>query len=193
MKSSYVLIIIGAGLLVAGLVIAGFSVFAVTRQVLEGGALIEAASLEPGLAYAAVLKELPEWRQLILTLDSEPADVPLRAVLTEADGDPIGVYNVTSTPFTSTVVTREPGDHTLELTNVGTRSVTVNGALLNSPVSGEGGGVSVENDPALQTLVTYGVGILAGIVLIIAGIVILIIGAVKYFRSRRTPESVPSG
>jgi hypothetical protein len=192
-KSSVILLIIGAGLLVAGLAVASVSVFSITKQILEGGALIEAASLEPGLGYSAVLKELPEGRQLVLSLDGEPDDVPLSAVITEADGDAIGVFNVTSTPYTTSVVTREPGDHTLELRNVGTQTVVVNGALLNSPITGEGGGVSVEDDPGLRELATYGVGILAGAALIIAGIVLLIIGAVKHFRSGKKPESVPSG
>ena len=193
MKSGVILLIIGGALLVIGLVISGISVVAVTTQVLEGGALIEAAEIEPGLSYAAVIKDLPAGRQIVLSLDSQPSDVMLNAVLTEADGDTIGVYNVTKTPFTSTAMSREHGDHTLELTNVGTQPVTVSGALLNSPVAGEGGGVSVEDDPGLQNLIAYGVGILVGIVLIISGIVILIIGAVKLFRSRKTPEGVPSG
>jgi hypothetical protein len=42
MKSSYVLLIIGGALLVAGLVISAVSVVAVTQQVLEGGVLIDA-------------------------------------------------------------------------------------------------------------------------------------------------------
>ncbi len=193
MKSGVILLIIGGALLVIGLVISGISVVAVTTQVLEGGALIEAAEIEPGLSYAAVMKDLPVGRQIVLSLDSQPSDVMLSAVLKEADGDTIGVYNVTKTPFTSTAMSREPGDHTLELTNIGTQPVTVSGALLNSPVAGEDGGVSVADDPGLQNLIAYGVGILVGIVLIIAGIVILIIGAIKFFRSRKAPEGVPSG
>jgi hypothetical protein len=192
-KSGVILLIIGGALLVIGLVISGISVVAVTTQVLEGGALIEAAEIEPGLSYAAVMKDLPVGRQIVLSLDSQPSDVMLSAILKEADGDTIGVYNVTKTPFTSTAMSREPGDHRLELTNIGTQPVTVSGALLNSPVAGEGGGVSVADDPGLQNLIAYGVGILVGIVLIIAGIVILIIGAIKFFRSRKAPEGVPSG
>jgi hypothetical protein len=192
-KSSYVLLAIGAGLLVAGLVIAGISVFAVTKQVLEGSVLIEPTPLEPGLGLSAVLVDLPAGRQLVLSIDSEPSDAPLNAVVTEADGDAIGVFNITNAPFTTTMVTRESGNHTLEISNVGTSSATVSGALIHSPVTGEGGGVSIEDDPGLQTLITYGVGILAGIVLIIAGIVILIIGAIKHFRSKKPPETMPGG
>ena len=193
MKSSYVLLIIGAGLLVAGLVISGISIAAVTQQVLEGGAFIEAVTLEPGLSHVEVLKDVPAGRQLVLSLDGQPRDASLTAVLTEADGDSIGTYNVTQTPFTSTALTKEPGDHTLEIRNPGSSSVIVSGALLNSPVAEEGGGVSVSDDPALQAFIAAGLGVLAGVVLIIAGIVIMIIGAVKHFRSRKTPESVPSG
>lgn len=179
--------------MVVGLVIAGLSTFAITKQVLEGGTLIESTSIGPGLSFVAVLKDLPAQRQLVLSIDSDPSDVPLTAVITQADGAAIGTYNITGTPFTTTLMTAVPGDHSLELKNIGTQSVTVNGALLNAPVSPEGGGVSVEDDPALQTLVTYGAGILAGVVFIIAGIIIIIIGAIKHFRSRKAPESVPSG
>lgn len=180
-------------MLVIGLAVSAISVVGVTTQVLEGGALIEAATIEPGLSYAAVMKDLPAGRQVVLTLDSQPPDVMLTATLTESDGDALGVYNITRTPFTSSAMSREQGDHTLEITNIGSESVTVSGALLNSPVAGEGGGVSVEDDPGLQSLIAYGVGILVGIVLIISGIVILIIGAIKHFRSRKAPESAPSG
>lgn len=192
MKSSYVLLIIGAGLLVAGLVISGVSVFAVTKQVLESGAVINNEQLSPGQSYPRVLKDLPQGRQLLLSLDSRPPDVPLIATVTGPGGDTIGDFNVTGSRFTSTVVTSEPGDHTLVIKNIGSQTVTVSGALLNSPVAEEGGGVSAD-EPAMQSLITYGIGVLAGIILVIAGIIILIIGAVKYFRSRKTPESVPGG
>jgi hypothetical protein len=176
---------------VAGLVIAGISTFAITKQVLEGSTLIKDATIQPGLSYVAVMKELPAGQQLLLSLSGEPSDALLTAVFTGPNGETIAMYNITKTPFTSTVLTKQTGDQTLELKNVGDAAVTLSGAIINSPVKGEGGGVSVDNNPELQTLVTYGVGILAGAVLVIAGIVIMIIGAVKHFRSRKNPESVP--
>ena len=188
MKSSHVLLIIGGALLVIGLVISGISVFAVTQQVLEGGTIIEPIPLEPGLGISEVLMDVPAGRQLILSIDSQPREVSLTALLTEGDGDPIGMYNITQTPFTSTALTKEQGDHTLEIRNSGSSSVTISGALLNSPVVEEGGGLSVDNDPRLQSFVAYGIGVLVGIVLIIAGIIILIIGAVKQFRSKKITQ-----
>ena len=100
----------------------------------------------------------------------------------EADGNVLALYNITESPFTSTTVTKTTGDHTLEIKNIGTRTVTVNGAVLNSPVSQQGGGVSVQGNPSVQNLVNYGLAILAGVALVIAGIVMLIIGAIKYVR-----------
>ena len=64
MKRSYVLLIIGGALLVAGLVISGISIYAVTEQVLKGGAIIEALQLEPGLSHVEVLKQVPAGRRL---------------------------------------------------------------------------------------------------------------------------------
>lgn len=192
MKSSYILLIIGAGLLVAGLAIASVSVFAVTKQVLEGGAVIGPTNLEPGQSEANTLKDLPTGRQLILSLDTQPRGIALNATITGPDGGMIGTYNITQTPFTTTLLTKQAGDHTLEIKNAGNASVRISGALLNSPVAQQSGGVSLQNDPGMQSLVTYGIGVLSGIVLIVAGIVVLIIGAVKYFRSRNSTASVPT-
>jgi hypothetical protein len=193
-KPGILLLIIGGALLAAGLVIAGISTYSVTKQVLERSTIIDNTSLEPTLSFAAVMKDLPAGQQLILSLSSNPPDVPIQARITEPDGNTLAIYNITKTPFTSTTETKIDGDHTLEIKNVGSSTVTINGAVLNSPVAQQGGGVSVQDNPSVQTLVTYGIGILVGIVLIIAGIVLLIIGAVKYARGRKSasqPSSAP--
>lgn len=91
-------------------------------------------------------------------------------------------------------MTKVAGDHTLEIRNVGSNTVTVSGTLLNSPTLPQGGGSSLDDDPSVQTLVTYGIGILAGIVVIIAGIVVLVIGGTMYVRGRKNPSSArPDG
>ena len=183
MRSGLVILIIGAVLLVAGLVIAGLSVFTVTMEVLEGSTIIEKTTIHPNLSYIAVMKDVPAGQQLLLSLSTEPSDVPLQATITEADGTVLALYNITESPFTSTTITKTAGDHSLEIKNIGTRNVDVNGALLNSPLAQQGGGVSVQDNPSVQNLVNYGLAILAGIALIIAGIVLLIIGAIKYLRN----------
>jgi hypothetical protein len=132
-----------------------------------------------------VLKDLPADQQLLLSISGSPTDVPLQAEITQPDGSKLATYNITETPFSSTATTEAPGDHTLQIKNVGSLPVTISGALLNSPIAQQGGGVIVQDDPSLQSLITYGIGILVGMVLIISGIVLLIIGAVKYFRRNR--------
>jgi hypothetical protein len=52
--------------------------------------------------------------------------------------------------------------------------------------------VGVPDDSSLQKVITYGIGIVVGIVLIVAGIVLLIIGAIKFARGKKAPENVPS-
>ena len=197
MKSGLVILIIGGVLLAAGLVIAGFSTFSVTKEILEGSTIINQTSLEPDLAFASVTKDLPAGQQLLLSLAGNPSDVPLQARITGPDGDTLALYNITKTPFTSPinnpVTTKMPGDHTLEVKNVGSQTVSISGALLNSPVGQQGGGMTSDN-PQLSTLITYGIGIMAGIVLVIAGIVLLIIGAIKYVKGRKgaqEPKSTP--
>jgi len=190
-KRSSILLIIGGGLLAAGLVIAAFSTFTVAKEVLEGAVIINETSIEPGLAYASVLKDLPAGRQLLFSLTSDPSDIPLRVELTDPDGTALKTYNITRTPFTGAVATKTAGDHTLEIRNVGNGTVNVSGALLDSPVVEEGGGVSVEDNSSLQRLVTFAIAAIVGILLIIAGIILLIIGAIKHFKEKKVPESIP--
>jgi len=189
MKPGVLLLVIGGIVLAAGVVVASISVFSVTKQVLEGSTIIDSTTLEPNLALHAEIIGLPAGQQLLLSLSSTPTDVPLEARISGPDGSTLALYNITGTPFTSAAATSMSGNHTLEIRNVGTRTVTIAGALLNSPISAQGGGVGVNDDPSVQTLVTYGIGILVGIVLIVAGIVLLIIGAIKYARGRRQTPS----
>ena len=185
MKTGVMLLIIGSVLLAAGLVIASISTFSVTRQVLEGSTIIDETSLEPNLSVVAEIIDLSAGQQLLLSLSGNPSDVPLQARITGPGERMLALYNITNTPFTSTTTTELSGNHTLEIKNVGSRTVTITGALLNSPIVQQGDGVSIEDNPSVQNLITYGIGILVGIALIIAGIVLLIIGAIKYVRGRK--------
>jgi hypothetical protein len=47
----------------------------------------------------------------------------------------------------------------------------------------------MQDNPSVQNLVAYGIGILVGAALIVAGIVLLIIGAMKYLRGRGAPPN----
>lgn len=191
MRSGAIVLIIGGVLLAAGLVIAGFSIFAVTKEVLEDAVLINATSIEPGLSYTAVVEDLPAGRQLLFSIQGEPSDVPLEVRMTVVGGNALAFFNITKTPFTGTIVIEMAGDHTLEIKNVGNRAVQIDGALLNSIVAEQDGGVGVPDDSSLQKLITYGIGVLVGIVIVIAGIVLLIIGAIKFARGKKSTENIP--
>lgn len=188
MKPGILLLIIGGSVLAAGLIVAGISTFSVTTQILEGSTIIDSTSLEPDLSITSVIMGLPAGQQLLLSLTTNPSDAPLQASITGPDGNPLALYNITETPFSGSATTKVAGDHILEIRNVGSGPVTVSGGLLNTPVAPPGGG-SIEDDPSLQTLVTYAIGILVGIVLIIAGIVILIIGGIMYVKGRKNSSS----
>jgi hypothetical protein len=170
-------------------VIAGISTFSVTRQVLEGSTIIDETPLEPNMSLVAVLVDVPKGRQFVLSLVGNPSDVPLEARITGPDGSIMTLYNITSTPFTATATTESSGNHTLEVKNVGSRAVTVSGGVLNSRIGHEDNGASMQDNPSVQNLVAYGIGILVGAALIVAGIVLLIIGAIKYLRGRRAPPN----
>lgn len=179
-------------MLVIGIVIAGISTFSATRQVLEGSTIINETPLEPNLSFSATIIGLPAGQQLLLSLAGNPPDVPLQAKITGPNGNVLALYNVTNTPFTSATTTELSGTHMLEIKNVGSRAVTISGGLVNSPIGQQGGGVGVQDNPSLQSLVTYGVGILVGIALIIVGIVLLIIGAIRRARGRKNAPPTSS-
>jgi len=189
-KRSVVILVVGGALLAAGLVIAGLSLFTVAKEFLKDAVIIDAVTIEPDTSHSATLKGLPAGRQLALQLSAEPSDVPLRALLTDPEGRTLKMYNITSTPFTSTVATKTAGDHTFDIKNVGTRAVVVSGGVGKSPFPEQDGGLNVE-DPSAQSFLAYGIGIIVGIVLVIAGIVLLIIGAIKHLRPGKSAESIP--
>ena len=194
MKAGLGYLVIGAALLVVGLIVAGLSTYSVTRQVLQGSVIIDETTLEPNLSLAATSKGLPAGHELLLSISGNPSDTPLEAKITEPGGITLALFNITGTPFTSAATTRISGDHTLEIRNVGSSSVIISGAMITSPVGQQDGGVNVPNDPSAQSFIAYGIGILVGIGLIIAGIVVLIIGAIKYSRGRKAgqePKSTP--
>ena len=194
MKAGLGYVVIGGALLVVGLVVAGFSTFSVTQQVLQGSVIIEKTTLEQNLSLAAVSKGLPAGHELLLSISGIPADIPLEAKITEPGGTTLALFNITGTPFTSAATTEMSGDHTLEIKNVGSSPVIVEGAMIHSPVGQQDGGVNVSNDSSARSFIAYGIGILVGIGLVIAGIVVLIIGAIKYARGRKAgqdPKSSP--
>ncbi|MEO9296280.1 MAG: hypothetical protein ABI347_11875 [Nitrososphaera sp.] len=182
-------LIIGGVLLAAGLGIGAFSTFSVTKQVMQASAIIDKTTLEPGLSTVSVIKGLPAGHQLFLSLTGDPVDVPLNATIIGPDGEALASYDIQKLPFTGTASTRESGDTTLEVKNMGSRAIVISGGLISTPVGPEAGGVSVQDNSSLQNLVAYGVGILVGIVIIVAGIVLLIIGAVKYVKGRKAGQS----
>lgn len=191
-KSGTPALVIGGILLVIGLVLAGVSTFIVTKEVLEGSTIFDDTPLEPNLSLSVTVMDLPARQQLVLTLAGDPTDVPLQAKITGPDGKVLALHNITNTPFTSTTTTELSGAHKLEIKNVGSRAVTISGALLNSPIGQQGGGVGVQDNPSLQSFVAYGFGILLGIALIIAGIVLLVIGAIKYARGKKNAPPASS-
>lgn len=188
MKAGINYLIVGAILLAAGLVIAGFSTFSVTKQLLQQSTLINQTSIEPNLSYVTVTKDLSARQQLLLSLSSNPLGTPLQVQIKEPNGTTLAIYNITKTPSITNISTKTSGKYTLEIKNGGTHTVTINGILLSSPTDQQedANELSIQNNnSSIQSLINYGIAILAGVALIIAGIVLLIVGAIKYVKLRK--------
>jgi uncharacterized membrane protein YedE/YeeE len=192
LKRGIRLLIVGGALFAVGLVLAGFSTLGVTNQVLKGSTIINSTTLEPNLSFAATTKYLPAGQQVLLSLSGNPSNIPLQVRIIGPGGVLLTTYDIKETPFTSTVTTKVAGDHTVEVKNIGPRSIVLKGALLNSAVGSQGGSLILKDNPSLQNLIVYGIGILVGIVLVIAGIVLLIIGVIRYLRGRKNTQGTTS-
>lgn len=136
---------------------------------MEGSAIIDKTTLEPGLSSVSVIKDLPAGHQLILSLSGDPTDVPLNAKITGSSGTALVSYVIKEMSFTVMTVARESGDPTLEIKNMGSRAVVISGGLISTPVGPEAGGNSVKDNSTIQSLAVYSIGILVRMGIIVAG------------------------
>jgi hypothetical protein len=158
MKAGVLYLIIGGTLLAIGLGIAGFSTVSVTRQLMQGSAIIDHSRARSFDRFGD--KEPAGGAPALLSLTGDPADVPLHETITGPGGAALASYDIKKMPFTVTTSTKESGDTTLEIKNPGSRAAVISGGLISTPVGPEAGGVSVKDNSSFQSLVAYGIGIL---------------------------------
>jgi hypothetical protein len=184
MKHSYVILIAGAVIFIAGIAI--FLVYANSHvdPFLSENTIVSNSTIQPGQSINITRETVEAGRNFSLVISSEPFDVILRA----ETNDPKGII-VSSNNFSERLLTTfKPeisGKYVSKITNLGTEPVTVVNAVVGQlPVMDE-------NDQAKLDLLN---GILSGsIIAVVIGIIVLIAGGIILKVDRRKSKATTQG
>jgi hypothetical protein len=182
MKRSYVILIAGAAIFIAGIVI--FLVYAnsYVDPFLSENTIVSNSTIQPGQSINIPRETVKAGRNLSLVILSEPFDVSLRA----ETNDPKGII-VSSNEFSERLLTTiKPeisGKYISKITNLGTEPVTIDVVVGQLPVINE-------NDQSRLNLLKE---ILGGIIAIIIGIIVLIAGGIILIVDKRKSKATTIG
>jgi hypothetical protein len=176
LKRGYIILIVGAVMLVTAVVISALSAGPFAGQFLRDNIIISHATIRPSESVTEVLQVNDTRRQVSLALHSEAEST--NATIRETIRDPISkIVNAKEFPkdhFT-TFKPNSTGNYTLTLTNLGTNIINIDGVFGFLPFVGEN--QQVNFSPLI--IITIGA------ILFIIGIVVLIIGVVIVIVDRR--------
>jgi uncharacterized RDD family membrane protein YckC len=178
MQRGYIILIVGAALLISGIVISTLWAVPFAGTILRESTILSGASIRPGSSVNASTQVMDTSRPISVGIHVErnnatstvEGQVPINS-LTETVRNPNGVI-ITSNDFTRQIFTTfKPditGKYTVTIYNLGHNPVSVGVLVGNLPF------VGVNNQVNLNSLS----GIIAGTILIIVGIIILIAGGI---------------
>ena len=176
LKRGYIILIVGAVMLVTAVVISALSAGSFAGQFMRDNIIISHAAIRPYESITAILQVNDTRRQLSLALHSETEST--NATIRETIRDPISkIVNAKEFPkdYFTTFKPNSTGNYTLTLTNLGTSIINIDGVFGFLPFVGEN--QQVNFSPLI--IITIGA------ILFIIGIVVLIIGVVIVIVDRR--------
>ena len=177
LKRSYLILLIGAGTLVAGSVVLGVNSSALATDFLANNLIIKQTHLESGQQHQTDMVAKSSDTVSIL-LRGQPFNAQLQATVSEAgttvwqtsfNGDHIGNFQPV-----------EGHAYNIVIKNVGTETATVDAIVGNVPFLGQGNSDKLGN--VAGTLAGLGVGFI--------GIALLVIGGVVFFVDRRAVKKI---
>jgi hypothetical protein len=182
MKRSYVILIAGAVIFIAGIAILLVYSNSYVDPFLNENTIVSNSTIQPGQSINISREAVKVGRSLSLVISSEPFDVSLR---TETN-DPKGLI-VSSNEFTEQLLTTiKPeisGKYISKITNLGTEPVTIDAAFGQLPMIDE-------NDQSRLNLLR---GILGGIIAVVIGIIVLIAGGIILIVDKRKSKATTIG
>jgi hypothetical protein len=182
MKRSYIILIAGAVILIAGIAIFLVYTNSFVDPFLSENTIVSNSTIQSGQSINISRETVQAGRSLSLVISSEPFDVSLRA----ETNDPKGII-VSSNEFSERLLTTiKPeisGKYISKITNLGTEPVTIDAVVGQLPIIDE-------ND---QTRLNLLRGILGGIIAVVIGIIVLIVGGIIFIVDRRKSKTTTIG
>ena len=178
MKRSYIILIAGAVIFIAGIAI--FLVYAnsYVDPFLSENTIVSNSTIQPGQSINITRETVKAGRSLSLVISSEPFDVSLRAETNDPKGIIVSSNNFSERLLT-TIKPEISGKYISKITNLGTEPVTIDAVVGQLPIIDE-------ND---QTRLNLLKGILGGIIAIVIGIIVLIAGGIILIVDRRKSKA----
>jgi hypothetical protein len=173
MKRSYVILIAGAVIFIAGIAIFQVYTNLYVDPFLNENTIVSNSTIQPGQSINISRETVEAGRNFSLVVSSESSDGMLAAETSDPEGIIISSNKFSEQLFT-TFKPEITGKYTSKITNLGTKPVTINAVVGQLPIIDE-------NDRAQLDILN---GILAGVFAIIIGIIVLIAGCIILIKDR---------
>jgi len=178
LKRSYIVLLVGIGILIAGSVVLGVNASTLATDFLSNNLVIKQATIAPDEQYTTEMVSQKGGSVSVL-MRGQPFEATIQGSITDSDGtvvwkdqfngDYIGNFDATA------------GEkYSIQIKNTGSEDATVDAIVGNVPFMGIGNNAPTGNVGG--TLAGLGAGII--------GIIILIAGGVLFFADRRTKNVV---
>lgn len=173
MKRGYYLLIGGAAILVAGIVLAAVWAVPIAQQIERDTSSLEGTRLAPGESQTITLQVTDITRPLSVAI-SASNDSPVNALLLDPEGRP-GINSTFTGANFQTAPATVQGSYRLTVTNQGDEATEVDVLFGHLPGVGQSG-------PNVEMFS----GLLVGVGMVIAGIVVMAVGVVVVIVDRRS-------
>lgn len=173
LKRGYIILIVGAIMLVTAAVVSALSVGSFAGQFMRDNIIISQASIRPSESVTAILQVNDTRRQVSLALHSETEST--NATIRETIRDPISkIVNAKEFPkdYFTTFKPNTTGNYTLTITNLGASIINIDGVFGFLPFVGENKQV---NFSPLNIITIGAILFIMGIVVFITGVVFVIV------------------
>ena len=171
MQRAHKLLIAGAAILAAGIILIGITFVILRQQSFSINSSIE--TISPGKSMFKT-SEMKGGKKMTIVVNYQPADVPLNIQVIQQSGlAKILDLNFTNRLFTNLVPNKDGTDN-IVITNLGTKQVSANTIFGSSEFFGPGG----QPNSALSAIA------IAGPFLSFVGVIVLIIGGIFLIKDR---------
>ncbi len=174
LKRSYILLLVGVGILVAGSVVLGVNSSVLATDFITNNLVIKKATIAPGEQYMTEMSSR-EGGSVSVLIRGQPYETPIQVSIADKDGAVVWKDSFNG-DYISNFDAKKGQTYSIVVKNTDTEvEVTVDAIIGNIPFLGIG------NNPELANVG----GTLAGLGVGIIGIIILIVGGVLFFVDRR--------